>query len=128
MHTLDRLTTEQVIDALPHGSGIDAAWEAEEIEDGMTRAEFSCSYHGMNEGGMYGGWVDFQVILFVHQEDVTAGPRSSSETYLRHRAGDIDFELVMSTDGDDDRDFICGLDEYLGETIQYALSEAKVID
>ena len=114
-------------DALPHGSGIDGDWL---FEEHPGRILCHNGYHGMDECGMYDGWVDFVVILFIHEKDIVIdlkGP-CAGQTHTLHRAGDIDWELSISIDDDDDRDFVCGLDEYLGDTIQCALSEAKLID
>lgn len=47
----------EIMEQLPHGSGIDADWTAEILKNGKFR--FYNSYHCMNENGFYDGWVDF---------------------------------------------------------------------
>lgn len=50
---------EDVMDELPHGSGIDADWTLGEVTD--KDVTFCNSYHTMDEWGGYDGWLDFAV-------------------------------------------------------------------
>ena len=59
---LDTIDDKDIIDALPHGSGIDASWNVSRYDNGNVLAE--CSYHGMDQNGYYDGWQDFNVRLF----------------------------------------------------------------
>jgi hypothetical protein len=58
----DRIT-RTLLDALPHGSGIDYDWQF--YAHGKKHQDLACSngYHWMNEHGMYCGTIDFQVII-----------------------------------------------------------------
>jgi len=62
------MTDEQIIDVLPHGSGIDGSWTIRRQKNGKVRCY--CSYHGMDENGYYDGWQDFYVVLADHAYDV----------------------------------------------------------
>ena len=53
--------------SLPHGSGIDADWHL--FMTGRYRIRMQCSYHAMDENGMYDGWVDFTVIIDADDEE-----------------------------------------------------------
>ena len=53
---------ENIVELLPHGSGIDTDW----LLWGRLRNRnvvCICSYHGMDEHGSYDGWQDFKVVL-----------------------------------------------------------------
>ena len=49
-----------LLEALPHGSGIDCKWGFD-----ITNKAIYCrnSYHVMNDGGYYDGYIDFAVII-----------------------------------------------------------------
>lgn len=53
----------QLLELLPHGSGIDCKWEFEWNNDCNT-VKCSNSYHCMNENGFYDGYADFSVTLY----------------------------------------------------------------
>lgn len=52
---------KQLIDNLPHGSGIDTDWKLEVDDCSAAQIVFYASFHHMNENGMYDGWTDFTV-------------------------------------------------------------------
>jgi len=56
-----RYVKEQLAEALPHGSGIDAQWYVNQRSKNVF--VFHNSYHKMNENGMYNGWADFAVVI-----------------------------------------------------------------
>lgn len=56
-----REAIEQLLDALPHGSGIDGEWRIEPENCSDSVITLFCSYHHMNDGGYYDGWTDFTV-------------------------------------------------------------------
>lgn len=119
-------TWEEIIDALPHGSGIDAKWEC--IGDTKHRKEFRCAYHAMDENGFYDGWIDFSVIVFQHTSDKfnpLKGP-CEGKTQVIHRRGDVDFRITGQFSANR-RNSTYGLKDYLSETIHDALSEAKIL-
>jgi hypothetical protein len=114
-----------VIPALPHGSGIDAPWTFKLLKNGNV--ELYCGYHGMDENGFYDGWQDFKVKLFRHNKD-KINPLRDSRQQILHRTGDWDFSVHFTGYRNArNRSWGYGLLDYLYETIQYALSEAKVI-
>ncbi len=86
-----------LIERLPHGSGIDADWRWEYYGDGELRA-FN-SYHTMDEFGGYSDWVDFSV-LFKDIRDVK--------------------EFEVECEKEDDAMAI--LIDYIDETINYYLN------
>lgn len=53
--------SEELVNALPHGSGIDCDWKVEHKE-GLT---FNCcnSWHSMDQNGSYCGYVDFAIAI-----------------------------------------------------------------
>lgn len=123
---IDDYVENIVIPALPHGSGIDAKWEYKILKNGNV--ELLCSYHGMDENGFYDGWQDFKVKLYRHTTDKLHQLRDGRKQVL-YRAGQWDFSVHLTgyrTSRNTSWGY--GLRDYLGETIQYALSEAKVID
>lgn len=123
---LAKLADEQIINALPHGSGIDCTWQ---IERGVSCIWCFNSYHLMNDGGYYDGWQDFSVKLFAHKSEKLqplTGP-CAGKVQVVHRKGDIDFQFSLRG-GRVRRNSALGLCDYLAEIIEYALSEAGIID
>ena len=113
---------EAVKDSLPHGSGIDCDWTMETEEN---RATFYNAYHGMNENGMYDGWLEFRVEFFRHKKDklnTLSGP-CSGRVQVLHRAGDWDFRVVGRFSEIARRPWGCGLREYLEDTIHVCLMD-----
>lgn len=64
-----RIDASALLDALPHGSGIDADWSLEVSPDGMS-VECACSYHHMNSDGYYDGWTDFRFTVYIVRREV----------------------------------------------------------
>lgn len=119
-------TVEEILHALPHGSGIDAQWSIS--CDTKHRKVFNCSYHAMDENGYYDGWVDFCVIVYQHTSDKfnpLCGP-CAGKTQVIHRRGDVDFRISGQFSANR-RNSTFGLKDHLSETIHYALSEAKIL-
>ena len=115
-----------VIPALPHGSGIDAKWEYRVLKNGNV--ELSCGFHGMDENGFYDGWQDFKVKLFRYNKD-KLHQLNNGKRQILFRAGNWDCSVHLSGYRNSrNRSWGYGLLDYLSETIQYALSDAKVID
>jgi hypothetical protein len=52
-----------MLDELPHGSGIDGTYSIIPGYCNADKIEFYCQYHAMNENGMYDGWIDYKVIV-----------------------------------------------------------------
>jgi len=59
---------DQLIDMLPHGSGIDGKTEllldeCKPYDKPVKRIVIASSYHAMNDDGYYDGWYDFKLII-----------------------------------------------------------------
>jgi hypothetical protein len=59
---------DQLIDLLPHGSGVDANTqllldECKPYDKPIRKIVIASSYHAMNENGYYDGWYDFKIII-----------------------------------------------------------------
>lgn len=93
-----------LIDSLPHGSGINADWVIEYNTAGKVVAYNS--YHVLDENGYYRIWVDFSIRWAPGEER--------------------DFRLMFHTDSSG-RYWVdyTGLREYLEDTIAYCFSEAR---
>ena len=57
---------EELLDKLPHGSGIDGSYYLNWDADPNKYIEFSCQFHLMNDNGYYDGWTDFTVRVYPH--------------------------------------------------------------
>ena len=104
--TKHRDTLESILlEALPHGSGIDADWTFD-VTGTVARPVIKChnSYHGMDENGYYCGWTDFSVVIGPSLDPINLCP---------------DFKLV----GRFSASVVHDLKGYLEDTISYALSE-----
>lgn len=58
-----RNVVEQLIDCLPHGSGIDGTTEVDFRKSNHNLIVIHSSFHCMNPDGYYDGWVDFTVTV-----------------------------------------------------------------
>lgn len=124
---LNTITDEQIIAALPHGSGIDATWVIERQKNGKVRCYNA--FHAMNEDGYYDGWQEFCVILYPHTKEerhALCGP-CAGKVQITARPGDIDMDII-SIGKWTRRSWGYDLRDYLYKTIQYALSATKIID
>ena len=113
---------EAVKNSLPHGSGIDCDWTMKTKEN---RATFYNAYHGMNESGIYDGWLEFRVEFFRHKKDKLnplSGP-CSGKVQVLHRAGDWDFRVVGRFSEIARRSWGYGLRDYLEEIIDDCLED-----
>lgn len=93
----------EIIEALPHGSGIDSDWWIEF----NSRKHLVCSnsYHCMDENGMYNGWADFYLVIDLkHPEN---------------------FKLHFSGRDGQYRNRKYMLRDYLEDTFAYTISEAE---
>lgn len=94
------LTQEQVLNFLPHGSGINCDWQMDENRKYFL---FKNSFHTMNENGMYDDYCDFT--LKVSKENTR------------------DFELTFQGTKSHYLNRKYFLREYLEETFAYALEQ-----
>lgn len=67
-----------IIESLPHGSGIDSDWSMHETKSYYC---FTNSYHAMDENGYYDGWADFTVK--IPKDTINDPDRLSSEFVLQ---------------------------------------------
>ena len=114
------ITLQEIAEALPHGSGIDCDWSADWLSTRKPRAAFYNSYHAMNEGGMYDGYGDFRVEVFVHtttKYNELSGPLEGKAQIL-HAIGDLDFRVVGP--GERRKSFY-GVKEYIEESVSTCL-------
>ena len=123
---LNNITDDTLINALPHGSGIDSDWSIERLNNGHIKAHNS--YHGMNDGGYYDGWQDFYVKIGAHRQTTfnELGPidrpdyqRPASAQVMRVR-GQF-FMDVHLTGYRQSKAWAYELSDYLYETIEYSL-------
>lgn len=56
---------QEILDTIPHGSGIDDTWRIEYKRRG--RVCLTNSYHCMDSYGFYDGWADFSIVADVGQ-------------------------------------------------------------
>jgi len=86
----------ELIEALPHGSGVDADWDVQVRKALPSTIRFYNSYHHMNDSGMYCCWKDFHVRLFQHKRDVRNPLKGNcaGKVQILHRKGDWDFKIV----------------------------------
>lgn len=54
---------DEIIDSLPHGSGIDGKTECDITNSTDQKIIIESCYHCMNDNGYYDGWVDFKIII-----------------------------------------------------------------
>ncbi len=76
---------DELMDTCPHGSGIDG--ETHLVSASETRIRISTEYHHMNEGGMYDGWTEHDIIVkpslaFGINVKVTGRNRNDINEYL----------------------------------------------
>jgi hypothetical protein len=86
---------DRVLSALPHGSGIDGKWE-HVFERGRDR--FKCSFHCMDNNGMYCGWQDFEVAVHSVKKSVCQpllGPLQG-KFQIVHEKGDLEWTLHLT--------------------------------
>lgn len=128
-----------ILDALPHGSGINSDWHIviAPMEHGKGYS-VTCknSYHAMNSAGFYDGWVDFSFSLSLSFDlnnvlSLDLG-KDGEIAYSDLTFSPSIAELVEQNEqeyptSEDDTEFYGvdweGIDDYLHETIGYCLSE-----
>tara|TARA_R100000306_G_scaffold29748_1_gene32600 strand:- start:85 stop:546 length:462 start_codon:yes stop_codon:yes gene_type:complete len=122
---LDAIQDDAILEALPHGSGIDSDWTVDRCKNGTIRCRNS--WHAMNDAGYYCGHYDFTVHIFAHADREThllKGP-ALGKVQVLHDDGDIDMRVTSSDIRD--RGVNYGIKDYLGEIIHQDLSDAKIL-
>ena len=54
---------DEIIDNLPHGSGIDGKTEIDLDKSNSNRIVIHSEFHHMNDGGFYDGWSNFTIVI-----------------------------------------------------------------
>lgn len=96
---------QEILDLLPHGSGIDGDWTVETKKNGSMF--FYNEYHRMNDAGYYDGWIPFTLRVFQRKTPLMRNAEIIP-------AGNWDWRVTCS-------DSI--LREYLEETLDYFIGE-----
>ena len=123
MKRINEIDWPAVREALPHGSGIDSKWSLDIGRDTVTMRN---SYHGMDESGMYDGWLDFRIVFFRHRRDVLNPLKGAyaGKVQVLHARGDWDFRIVGRFSAVARRDWGYDLKGYLEESVQEYLSSS----
>lgn len=95
----EQKVTDTLFDKLPSGSGIDCKWEIDILKDRLLCVN---SWHIMNDGGYYMGFIDFTVKIDTTKRDIW---------------GHIIFSITGKFKKQEE------IRNYLYETIGYALDE-----
>ena len=95
-------TEALLLEALPHGSGIDCDWHFDFSKE--KQIVCSNSYHRMNDVGYYCGYIDFSIIIKADHRDIF---------------GKLDFRITGNFGKNQD------IKDYLEDTIAYCLDDCK---
>lgn len=112
------ISEDELINLLPHGSGIDSNWEVTIHKNGNVTAKNS--FHSMDDSGGYDGFMPFIVRIFRVKKDrlnKLKGP-CTGQWQIVNKKGDIDFNLTCC---DTRKVSFSGLKEELTDTVSYDL-------
>jgi len=115
----------ELVESLPHGSGIDSDWV---VEVGRDRVTFYNSYHGMDSNGYYDGWLDFRVCLSkvkADERNPLKGPLQG-KVQVCWRKGDWRMDIKGAFSSVSRKDWGYDLRSYLYDTISDSLSKYKL--
>lgn len=78
---------QELLELLPHGSGIDTGIKLNEYETKKDKIYFDLSFHHMDENGYYDGWTDHNLIITPSLSDgynirITGRNRNNIKEYL----------------------------------------------
>jgi len=129
-HLADIVQPEELLEELPHGSGIDLPWGYSIRGAGTLREEvrFMNAFHLMNEHGGYVSWQDFTLVIHrlrVNQVSVVRaipGP----VVCIHGLAGDIDFRIEFNG-GERHHTRASDLRGYLEETFAHFLGDHDIL-
>lgn len=91
-----------MIDELPHGSGIDCDWSYE-VKPTSKTVHFSNAYHCMDEHGSYDRYADFTLIVSLEA---------------------FNFKVQFNGNTSQKLNYKYGLREYLEDTLAWALNDS----
>jgi hypothetical protein len=119
----DEIDWEDVAINMPHGSGIDGEWSVEHLRSGTV--VLHNSYHGMNDCGMYDGWVDFRVAFSRFKADETVWRKGTDgvavAAHVIVRKGDWYFKVLGRFSSVRHKSWGYGLQGYLEDTVSSCL-------
>lgn len=89
-----------MLEALPHGSGIDGTWAIDFDASTSERIVLTVQYHNMNSDGYYAGWSDLKITIksslqFGYDMRIVGGDADLKD-YLQDCIG---LALTNETDG-----------------------------
>ncbi len=87
-------TIEAMLQALPHGSGIDAGVKLEKDLCNNDKLVFSFGFHHMTESGYYDGWTEHKLIIkpsliLGYTMHITGRDRNMIKDYLQSLFSEI---------------------------------------
>lgn len=96
-----------VYNFMPSGSGIDSGAQLDLDRSTPDKLVFVAPYHHMNDGGMYDGWSDHDVIVrpslaFGITLKISGSNRQDVKEYLRQEFEDALSQVIVWNDGEHD--------------------------
>lgn len=78
---------DKIMAGAPSGSGIDSGTKFNEEKSNENKLVFETAFHHMNDGGMYDGWTEHQIIVtpsltFGFELKITGKDRNQIKEYL----------------------------------------------
>ena len=121
---LDSISDEDLIAALPHGSGIDCEWTITRCKNGTIKC--SHSFHAMNEVGYCCGYHDFTVHVFAHRKQILQSLiyKGRRPDGVVNDIGDVDVRISSLIK---DRGSTAGLMDCLNDLVYESLTDAHII-
>jgi hypothetical protein len=119
---------DELVHALPHGSGIDCAWSITQ-KQGLV---FECSnaFHAMDQNGFYCGYVDFKVTInlgHLHNRDfivsVSKEDRKAIEKDYEPSESDLEEYGEEYCNENNPCPYLDDLEDYLYDTIGYSIED-----
>ena len=74
------VTIDEVMDSLPHGSGINGKWTYK--KDTRNKYHFYNTYDYMDDNGFYDCYPDFEVVLYKTDIKVIFHPHTPHQKYI----------------------------------------------
>ena len=104
-------TINHLVDVyMPSGSGIDRGTKLDFDRSKPNRLVFTAPYHHMNDGGMYDGWTDHDIIVYPDLSfgfDLYIGGRNRNQ--IKDYLGDTFAEALRRDVADDEYRAACGV-------------------
>lgn len=97
---------EKLLNALPHGSGINGKWELTEHANSVVCSNF---WHCINENGYYDGYIDFDIVFRNNVDLLDFEIHAKNWKFNRYKIEKYWKDLQVK--------------EYIEDTVYYALQE-----